>query len=101
MKKKILLAGMILSALQLTGCTGMQAKESRITVDNAKAVALEDAGFASRQVSFHDVELDEKNGREYYDIDFTVNGQRYEYDIDALTGEILGYEIEHQTESRC
>lgn len=99
MKKRFVLAGVILSALQMTGCTGMQTKEARITVDSAKQTALENAGFAARQVSFHEVELDESNGREYYDIDFTVNGQRYEYDIDALTGEILGYEIEGQSET--
>lgn len=96
MKKELLLTGMILAALQLTGCTGMQAKEGRINAETAKTAAVEAAGFSTQEVSFTEVELDEDNGREYYNIDFTVNGKKYEYEVDALTGEILGYEIEGQ-----
>lgn len=94
MKKKILLTGLILCTLQLVGCTSTKTKEAHIGVENAKAAALEAAGFASQEVTFTDAELDTENGLIHYDIDFVVNGQKYEYDVDALTGEILGYEVD-------
>lgn len=55
----------------------------------AKNVALENAGLTASQVKFTDVELDDKNGTHYYQVEFTADGKEYEYDIDALTGAII------------
>ena len=35
------------------------------------------------------MELDDKNGTHYYQVEFTADGKEYEYDIDALTGAVI------------
>jgi len=42
------------------------------------------------------VELDEYDGRLHYDVKFYVKGYEADYEIDAYTGEILTWEVEHE-----
>ena len=94
MKKTIVMAGVIFAATQMTGCASKRTTDTLINMEAAKTAALESAGFSAKEVSFTDLDLDDRTGQAHYDIDFTVNGLKYEYDIDALTGEVLEYEIE-------
>ena len=66
-----------------------------VNVDNAKQTALNHAGFTASQVRFSKAKLDydDDNGYEY-EIEFYVNGVEYEYEIDAVTGEIISFESE-------
>ncbi len=87
-RKNLMISAAALSLLVLAGCSkdGMAGYIGR---DEAKNVALENAGLTASQVKFTDVELDDKNGTHYYQVEFTADGKEYEYDIDALTGAII------------
>lgn len=65
----------------------------RITLDQAKEIALKDANLTSDQVVFESVDSDndddDEKGLETYDIDFSYNNVEYSYEIDANTGNIL------------
>ena len=91
-KRTIILTALTLTALLFTGCSAQQAQVKRIDLETAKATAIKAAGFSSSEVSFLSTELDSRNGIEYYDIDFSANGVEYDYDIDALTGTVIGSE---------
>ena len=66
----------------------------QITLDEAKAIALEHAGFAADQVVFTKSELDYDDGTAEYEIEFKANGLEYEYTINAFTGKIVEYDID-------
>lgn len=63
-----------------------------IGVDRAKEIALSHAGLTD--ATFESAELDEDDGVMVYELDFIADGVEYEYEINALTGEI----IKHQSE---
>ena len=60
-----------------------------ISKEEAKNIALADAGFNSNEVIFIDVELEFENGRAIYDVDFENNILEYEYKIDAVNKGII------------
>ncbi len=66
----------------------------QLTVDEAKAIALEHAGFAADQVVFTKSELDYDNGTAEYEIEFKANGLEYEYKINASTGKIIEFDTD-------
>ena len=57
--------------------------------DAAMDVALKDAGFAAADVTELEAELDLDGAVVHYDVEFKQGGMEYDYDIDAVTGEIL------------
>lgn len=66
---------------------------SLIGEDEAKRIALEDAGISESNASSLTVELDEDDGVVVYDVEFLVISDQsavkeYDYEIDATTGEI-------------
>ena len=72
--------------------TGTASQEGYIGADAAKQAALAHAGTAADQVRYLEAEYDFEDGRMIYEVEFTVNGAEYEYDIDAATGAVLRYE---------
>ena len=91
-KRTIILTALTLTGLLLAGCAASPTQVSQIDLETAKAAAIEAAGFTAEEVSFLSAELDKRNGIEYYDIDFRADGKEYDYDVDALTGMIIGSE---------
>lgn len=91
-KRTTILTSLTLAGILFTGCTAASAQVSRIDLETAKTAAIEAAGFTADEVSFLSSELDKRNGIEYYDIDFRADGKEYDYDIDALTGMVIGSE---------
>ena len=87
-RKNLMISAAALSLLVLAGCS-KDGMAGYIGTAAAKNVALENAGPTASQVKFTDVELDDKNGTHYYQVEFTADGKEYEYDIDALTGAII------------
>ena len=79
----------------MTGCVQQTKQAEYLGVDAAKAIALAAADITESDAVFTTAELEEKNGLSYYEIDFTVGGQEYDYDIDAISGKI----IENQTKA--
>ena len=63
-----------------------------ITPEEAKNIALQDAALAEVDVRDLEVELDLDDGAVHYDVDFEKGQQDYDYDIDAVTGQILRVE---------
>lgn len=66
---------------------------SYISEDEARAIALENAGLAEADVQFVSVRLDYDDGRAEYDVEFVRSAdgalEEYDYEIDALNGTIL------------
>ena len=57
--------------------------------DALKKAVLHATGLASSKVADVDVELDEERGIYHYDVDFKHGGYEYEYEINAVSGEII------------
>ncbi len=68
--------------------------EPKITLDEAKRIAFEDAGVNEEDVYGLETDVDLEGNRRYYEIDFKADGYEYEYDIDAQSGKILKKEKE-------
>ncbi len=69
--------------------TAAQQNSGTIDLEQAKAVALSDAGLEASQVQFTKQKLDTDDGVQKYEIEFTANGYEYEYDIDPKSGNII------------
>ena len=65
---------------------------SYIGINRAKEIALNHAGLANNDVRFTKVELDIEYNMATYEIEFYYNYYEYDYEVDAITGEILKYE---------
>lgn len=78
-----------------SGTTGTAtAAGEYITADEAKAIALSHAGVHENNVFDYDCEFDNEKGRAVYEIDFESMNYEHDYDIDAVTGEIIKSEKE-------
>jgi uncharacterized membrane protein YkoI len=66
----------------------------KLTAEQAQEIALKHAGLTKEQVSGLKATFDYDDGIPEYDIDFYYNGTEYDYDIHAVTGEILRTEKE-------
>lgn len=66
---------------------------SQLTLEEAKAMALEHAGLTEDQVTFLKSKLDKEDSRQVYELEFYNTGsyRSYEYEIDAATGEIIRF----------
>ena len=65
-----------------------------ITMEKAKTIALAQVPGAN-QSHFGKIDLDYDHGRAVYEIEIFYNNSKYEFDIDASTGEIIGTEVKH------
>lgn len=72
-----------------------QANDSTyIGMEAAKAAALTHAGVSAADATFLEAEYDWDYGRMVYEVEFRAGGREYEYEIDALTGEVVQYQSE-------
>lgn len=60
-----------------------------ITKDKAKIAALKHAGLKASQITGYKIELEKEKNNVIYDIEFTANGYKYDYDINAVTGKVI------------
>ena len=60
----------------------------------ALAIALEHAGVTLDQLSWYEICLDFDDGIWVYEVEFVVGNTEYEYEINAITGEIIKFETE-------
>lgn len=77
-----------------TSASFPQAPQEGITAEEAKAIALEHAGVAESEVKFVTTEFEYEKGVPEWEIEFYVGNLEYDYDIHALTGEILSFDQE-------
>ena len=104
MKKKIL-SITLLSIMVLGVSVAVNAKSknkynrnitsnSYIGVNRAMNIALKKVPGANNS-HMKKIHLDRENGRMVYEGEIYYNGQEYEFDIDASTGEVIGTEVKH------
>lgn len=106
MKRKIL--SMVLLGIMVLGVAGTGNAKSKkkyyntstsvrnnsyIGVNKAIAIALKKVPGAN-QSHVYDVHLDRENGRMVYEGEIYYNGWEYEFDIDAVTGEIVKWKMD-------
>lgn len=68
--------------------------EREITLEDAKGIALEDAGITEEETSRLHGRLDYDDGRKVYDVEFYNGNTEYDYEILADSGEIFERNIE-------
>lgn len=89
MKKNSIMCGLVLSMLLVAGCAQQQDQMSYIGADAAKQAALADCGLTVSGVESITADMSSRGGQDYYQIDITAGGQKYQYDVDALTGVVI------------
>ncbi|MBQ1521093.1 MAG: PepSY domain-containing protein, partial [Clostridia bacterium] len=73
---------------------GTSSDRAYIGREAALAKAFEHAGISSAEAVNVEIEMDIENGVMVYDIEFTAGGTEYDYEIDAVTGEVIKAENE-------
>ncbi len=63
-----------------------------ISLAEAKKIAFNHAGVDGTQANFDEEEWDEDDGVPYYSLEFEIGQADYEYEIHAVTGEILDFD---------
>jgi len=71
--------------------TSKEKKSKNTVIDASEAIAIAQKEFPG---TVTDVELDEDDGRYIYEIEIKANGEEAEFEIDAMTGEIIVIEID-------
>lgn len=69
-------------------------KESYIGKQEAKNIALKNAGTTESKAKELKVEFDVENGVTIYEVEFTLGNTEYDYEINAKTGDIIKKEKE-------
>ena len=72
--------------------TGTASAKGYIGVDDAKTAAYAHAGVSASDVLYVETDFDSEHGVMVYEVEFYAGSVEYEYDINALTGEVVKYE---------
>lgn len=75
-----------------TNGSSNNATTASITVDEAKNIALTDAGLDINSIQFTREELEHDNHTLVYELEFYYNNIEYDYEINATTGDIISYD---------
>ena len=67
---------------------------SIISEEEARRIALTDAQVEAEAVTNIRIKFTVDDGRQVYDVEFYVTNQEYDYEIDAVTGEITEKDME-------
>ena len=68
---------------------------AQISAEEAKAIALRQAGLSASNVSYIYAHLDYDDGRLLYEGSFVSGMWEYDFEIDATTGAVWDFEIDH------
>ena len=74
--------------------TETQATGDIISEEEARKIALKDAGLEEKDVSNIRVKLEKEDGVQEYEVDFYAGNKEYDYDIDAKTGKIRSKDMD-------
>lgn len=74
------------------------APQNNISPEQAKAAAYAHAGVTAAQVWDVSCELEEDDGRTYYEIEFDTTEYEYEYEVDPITGQAVLIERDSQND---
>ena len=78
---------------QFIASTASTKKNGYIGVNKAISIALKKVKGAKNS-NVTDVHLDRENGRMVYEGEIHYNGMEYEFDIDAVTGDIVKWKVD-------
>lgn len=67
-----------------------------IGADKAKSIALKHAGISASSASFTKAKLDREDGQVVYEVEFYAGGMEYDFEINAVSGEIIEYSSESE-----
>ena len=73
---------------------GSQQTGSLIGDARAREIALNHAGVSAAQATFFRTQMDWEHGRQVYEVEFWSGSTEYDYEIDAVTGDILSYDFD-------
>ena len=90
MKKMTTMIAAFAAAMMMT----VSAFAAGITADQAKDIALRQAGVDGNRVSFVNVKQDWDHGREEYEVEFYVGRTEYSVEIDKATGTVTDFDID-------
>ncbi len=80
--------------LENINSVGTASDKGYIGFEKAKEAALAHAGLEAGGILHFEYEMDYEQGVLVYEIEFDCDGYSYDYDIHALTGEVLSYHRE-------
>ncbi len=78
-----------------TSPKGSSAESSGISLEAAQSIAADHAGLSSSDIVFTKTKQDHEKGRTVYELEFFKDRMEYEYEIDAVSGEILKFEYDY------
>ena len=65
-----------------------------LTEEDVWTIVLTHAGLTAEEISFPELELDREDGRQVYEIEFRAGTVEYDYEVDAVSGDILEYDVD-------
>ena len=65
-----------------------------LSEDEIRAIVFSHAGVNANDVREFEIELDDEDGIWVYEVGFESGRNEYSYEVNALTGEIIDYEID-------
>lgn len=74
-----------------------QGQGQGITEADAKQIALSHADVSESDAAYMKVKLERDHGRDEYDVEFYAGNTEYDYEIDAVTGEILSFDYDAES----
>ena len=75
---------------------GKASSNAYIGETNAKEIALKQSGESDAALISWEIEMDYDDGHMVYEVSLYTNYMEYEYEIDAITGEVLKFESEDE-----
>ncbi len=90
--KKI--TAMVLALVMVLALTSGAFAAGRLTKDEAKQIALKEAGVTAAEATFIKARLDYDDGREEYEFEFYADGREFDIDVDANTGRVVKFDVE-------
>ena len=74
--------------------------KKQISVDEAKQIALAHANLTQKDVTFVKTKLDNEDNRIVYKIEFVISNIEYDYEIDAVSGEIISSDSDVEDDNK-
>ena len=74
--------------------------KKQISVDEAKQIALAHVNLAQKDVTFVKTKLDNEDNRIVYKIEFVISNIEYDYEIDAVSGEIISSDSDVEDDNK-
>ncbi len=97
MKKTIAVTLMLFTLLTALFSAHAEAAQAPVDEAAARSAALAHAALTENDVTALTVKRDTENGVAVYEVEFLKETTEYEYDVDAVTGEIVSFDIESKS----